>query len=306
VSTCLRQVGSGKCLLPLLAMLILHPGCGIRKETVKASPAFLQAQTLPRPQLLEWFETATRQWDAITVRQLSMTFSAESRARGQREKLPSTDGLLVITRRGDLRLQVQMPIVKSSALDIVARGETFKIWYPRKNTLYQGRMDDESLALPDFEDTGAQAPRYNLSRRRPWHITQTFFHTRQPETAVLIHQEDTSTERYYVFEEIAGAASPEPRLLQQLWLERSTLRIWRKRLYAEDGAVVSDISYRGFPKTGEAAFPAEILLRRPLEGYEVLFRLKKFELDAPVKDHMFEIRVPENAEIKELGTTPAR
>lgn len=306
MSVCFGQVKSSRCLPLLLALMILHPGCGIRKETVKTSPAFLQAKTLQRQQLLDLFETSCRQWDSILIRQLSMTFLAENRSQGKREKLPATDGLLIITRQGDLRLQVQVPILKSAALEIVARKEAFKIWYPSKKTLYLGRMDDEALSVPDLEDPDGQAPRYNLSRLRPWHITQTFFHSRQPGTAVVTHEEDTATERFYVYEEISGAASTEPRLCQQLWLERSSLRIHRKRLFSEDGAVVSDISYHGYPKAGETAFPSEIRLRRPMEGYEVLFKLKKFELDAPVKDHMFEIRVPEDARIQELGNSPAR
>ena len=49
-------------------------------------------------------------------------------------------------------------------------------------------------------------------------------------------------------------------------------------------------------------FPAEITLRRPVEGYQVQFKIKRMELDAAVQDAMFELKVPEDAKIEDIKT----
>jgi hypothetical protein len=276
--------------------------CGVKKEKITVSPAYGQAKTLSRTEILDLYHRLCREHQSLIVKSASLTFSAESIQTAQREKLPSADGILIVTRSGNLRLQIQLPMIKTTALDVVAKQDRFEIWYPRKQTLYRGKMGDERIELPPMEEEpGEKAPRYNLSRLRPWHITQTFFLEVPGENpAILVTQEDTAAERYYVLHILSMGAGGTPVIVQKLWLERAGLTVRKKVLFAEDGAPVSEITYQGYTDFPGGRFPADITLRRPLEGYQVQFRIKRMELDAPLQDRMFELTVPEGAKIEEI------
>ena len=276
--------------------------CGIKKEMIEVSPAYGQAKTLTRPEILDLYHRLCQEHQSLIVKSASLTFSAESMRSAQREKLPSADGILIVTRSGNLRLQIQLPMIKTTALDVVAKQDQFEIWYPRKQTLYRGKMGDERLELPPLEaEEGAKAPRYNLSRLRPWHITQTFFLDSPPgNPTILITQEDTAAERYYVLHILSPGADGNPFITQKLWFERAGLTIRKKVLFAEDGAPVSEITYHGYTDFAGGRFPADITLRRPIEGYQVQFKIKRMELDVPLQDRMFELTVPEGAKIEEI------
>lgn len=292
--------------IPLAAVIALLLGaalsCGVKKERIVVSPAYGQAKTLTRPEILDLYHRLCQEHQSLIVKSASLTFSAESVQSAQREKLPSADGILIVTRSGNLRLQIQLPMIKTTALDVVAKQDQFEIWYPRKQTLYRGKMGDERIELPPMEaEEGAKAPRYNLSRLRPWHITQTFFlEAPGGDPTVLITQEDTAAERYYVLHILSPGADGTPFIVQKLWLERAGLTVRKKVLFTEDGAPVSEITYQGYTDFPGGRFPADITLRRPIEGYQVQFKIKRMELDAPLQDRMFELTVPEGAKIEEI------
>jgi hypothetical protein len=280
----------------------LAVSCGIKKENIPVVPAYAQAQSLNREELLARYRSMCQEPRALIVKSASLTFSAESTRSAQREKLPSADGILIVTRSGNLRLQILLPMIKTNALDVVARGDRFEIWYPRKKTLYRGKMGEEGIELPAVEeDAGDKAPRYNLSRLRPWHITQTFFHEIPAgNPTFLITQEDSPTERYYVLHILTAGPDGSAYIAQKLWIERAHLTVRKKVLFAEDGAPVSEITYRNYTAFGSGQFPADITLRRPMEGYEVQFKIRRMELDPAIQDRMFELTVPEDAKIEEI------
>ncbi len=284
-----------------LAAVFAAGACGVRKETVRVSPAFQQAQTLSREELLARFDGLCGQPDTLLIRKVELTFSAESTARQKREKFPSADAVMIVSRQGDLRMQIHLPMIKTTALDVVARGAQFEIWYPRRNTLYRGVMGDEHAAMPAEPAADGRSPRYNLSNLRPWHITQTFFHQRlSPDSRLAVTQEDTAVERYYVIHEL-DVAGDAPLVLQKLWVERSSLGIRKKVLYGPDGAPVSEVSYGPNRPFTSGEFPAEIRLYRPREGYRVDFSVKRLEVGAPLNDQMFALNVPADAVVEHIS-----
>jgi hypothetical protein len=281
--------------------LLAGNGCGVRKETVRVSPAFQQAQTLSRDEVLARFDGLCNQPSNLLIRKVELTFSAESAAQRKREKLPSADAVLIVNRQGDLRMQIHLPMIKTTALDVVARGAEFEIWYPSRKTLYRGVMGEETVIPAEAPGDEGRAPRYNLAHLRPWHITQTFFHGRLgQDSRFALTQEDTAVERYYVIHEL-DMAGDFPRVLQKVWLERSSLAIRKKILYGPDGAPVSEVTYGTARNFSSTTFPAEIRLNRPREGYRVEFSIARLEADAALTEQMFALSVPADAAIERIS-----
>ncbi len=103
--------------------------------------------------------------------------------------------------------------------------------------------------------------------------------------------------------ELRISDSKPPVILQKLWLERSTLQIRKKILYNEDGAPLSRIYYRDYVRVGEGEFPQTIILERPLEGYQVNFKIENVQTDIKLNPEMFTLKIPEDAKIVNLKSS---
>jgi hypothetical protein len=291
-------------------LMLLSLSCGVKKEKISVGQRYEDAKTLERTEILEVFDQILSRHRSVLIKKASMTFSGESMARKKREKMPTVSGVLALKRDGDLRLQVFAPLIKTTMADVAAREGLFEIWFPKKKTLYKGKIGDDLLKVPlsetDNEDGEDAEPRQNLAKLRPWHITTTFFHSRLGQDSdFVIIEEDSPQERYYVLLEVGTADAGYPVLLQKLWLERSTLNIRKKFIFNEEGATVSQVIY-WYPPDSTGSFPQEIYLYRPLEGYRIQFQLDRIETDAELNDEMFRMIVPESARIVELSQEDLR
>ncbi|MBN2430341.1 MAG: hypothetical protein JXQ27_02650 [Acidobacteria bacterium] len=304
---------SRKLVLVATALLVLLAlACGVKKEKISVGQRYEDAKELSRDEILAQFQELFSRHQSVLIKKASMTFSGESLIRMKREKLPTVSGVLALRRNGDLRLQVFAPLIKTTMADVAAREGLFEIWFPKKKTLYKGKIGDDLLKVPlnetnDGVESDAE-PRQNLAKLRPWHITTTFFHSPlgvNPSDFVVI-EEDSPQERYYVLHEIGRTEGGYPVLRQKIWLERSTLNIRKKFIYNEEGVTISQVIYWYPPTTSGRSFPQEIFLYRPIEGYRIQFRLDRVDADAELNDEMFHMTVPESAKIVELSQENSR
>ncbi|MBP7865152.1 MAG: hypothetical protein KA419_04315 [Acidobacteria bacterium] len=288
-------------ILPLLLLAAAPCACMVRMEAIQRGKAYLEAKALDYNQIAAWFDTLTRQHDTFIVKNATLTFSAESDKLLRKERFPSASGVILLDRNGDLRLQIYAPVIKTTLVDIVSKDGRFSMWYPRNKTLYKGSVDQDLTNVSVAVSDASKAPRYNLSKLRPMHLTQTFFHSRlSPQSSLAVIQDAIPEERYYIVFEMMPARSPgEPsRILQAIYMERSSLRIRRKILYDENGQAVCDIRYGN---TEIGGYPDHISMRRPVEGYEVQLQIRKVQVDTPLTAEMLDLTVPEDAVVKAIG-----
>jgi hypothetical protein len=291
----------------LIALVLLISSCGVKKEKITVGQAYSEAKTLSRTEIIRLFEDATIQYESMLIRKANLSFSAESKTQKKREKLPSVNGVLALKRDGDLRLQVFAPILKTTLADVAARDEHFEIWFPKKKTLYRGTIGDDLQKVPltDADEKDEEkAPRENLAKLRPWHITSIFFHSLLggDDSELFIVEEDSLQERYYVIHEIKRDENGITHLLQRIFLERATFHIRKKFLYDSDGAVVGEVLYWYPPAADPGQVPVEINLLRPQEGYRIQFRLDRIDTNPSLTEDMFQLTVPQSAKIVELSS----
>lgn len=264
-----------------------------------------KARNMTHEEIIAWFDNLTKQHDTALIRKMSVSFSAESRVQKKREILPTVSSYLILNRKGDLRMQIMDTIVGTTRADIMSRGDIFALWYPQDKTVYKGSIekDLDSVTLSKADD--AKSPIYNLKKLRPWHITQTFFHYRQggDKSKLIIIQEDTLQERYYVIHEVGRNGLNEEKIWQTIWLERASIKIRRKVMYDDSGAPLSDITYNydsiaGLPDD----YPSVITMKRPQEGYQSIFTIKKIQFDIELKASMFDLATPKEAKEKSISS----
>jgi hypothetical protein len=282
-----------------LSLLLLVAACGVKKVELKIPAAIKNARTLNRAAVLNRFDQLCRQGSTLIVRKPTFIFSSESLTQGVREIFPTAPGLLILSRKGDLRFQVRDPVLHHTYADLAATGDRFKFYYKDHRKVYVGssRSGAAQAILGDNEDKGT---RQNLAKMRPWHINQAFFLDRMAaDSQLTVTEEDSPLERFYVVHEIQTKDGVS-RILQSVWIERIGFDIRRKILYDDNGAPLADVEYNVWEGDGDKRYPADMLLRRPQEEYQVRFRLDKVSAGDPIVPDMMELIVPESIPVEDL------
>jgi outer membrane lipoprotein-sorting protein len=192
-----------------------------------------------------------------------------------------------------------MPIVRTTAFDMVSDGQQFKLWIPPKNRFMVGR-NDVSASITD-------QPMENI---RPQNIYDALLirPVEENELAVLergyeilhdskghpILQED------YELVVIRKRGERDGVLSRKIVFSRTDLRPHRQYIYDEQGKVVTDAKYADYKEYNGVSFPSRIEIYRPEEEYDIKMNVLKLEMNKPLKDEQFVLAQPAGAEVVHL------
>ena len=208
-------------------------------------------------------------------------------------------GYVLARKPGALHMIGLMPIVRTTAFDMVSDGQDFKLWVPSKNRFVIGK---NGVATPDTDQ-----PMENI---RPQDIYD----------ALLIHHIDPSNEiavlenGYEILHDEKGRRILQDdyeltviqkydqgwKLERKIIFGRTDLKPHRQFIYSEDGKVVTDARYAVYKDFDGISFPSRIEITRPQEEYDFTLNMLKVEINQPLTDEQFTLAQPAGAEVIHL------
>jgi Domain of unknown function (DUF4292) len=209
-------------------------------------------------------------------------------------------GYVLARKPAMLHLIGLLPIVRTTAFDIVSDGEEFKLWIPPKNRFVVGRND---VGTPSTDQ-----PMENI---RPQDIYQ----------ALLIPPIDAVSElavmerSYEILHDAKGhpilqddyelvvirkKGDKGATLSRKIVFSRTDLQPHRQYIYDDQGKLVTDARYADYKDYDGVSFPSRIELYRPQEEYDIKMNLLKLEINKPLKDEQFTLEQPPGAEVVHL------
>jgi len=240
---------------------------------------------------------------AEAIRSLKATVDIDSSVGGMK-KGHVTDykeirGYVLARKPGALHMIGLMPIVRTTAFDMVSDGQDFKLWIPPKNRFVIGK---NGVATPDTDQ-----PMENI---RPQDIYD----------ALLIHHIDPSNEiavlenGYEILHDEKGRRILQDdyeltviqkydqgwKLERKIIFGRTDLKPHRQFIYSEDGKVVTDARYAVYKDFDGISFPSRIEITRPQEEYDFTLNMLKVEINQPLTDEQFTLAQPAGAEVIHL------
>jgi outer membrane lipoprotein-sorting protein len=278
---------------PVLAALLLPPGCVVRRTTrlnpsqmppaaLVASPADLAARINARSE-------AIRTMTAV----VDLEPTAGSVYSGVIKEYHDVKGFILLQKPSRIRMQGQAPVVRTEIFDMVSDGKEFRLYIPPKQKFIVGK-------------TSFRRPAKNaLENLRPQHV----------EEALLVPPIDAAQEKYFMQEEEVGgrrfyvvtvlepAAGDELTLKRRIWFDRSDLEISRLQIYGEGGTYIEDVHYSDYQDFQGVKYPARIELSRPVEDYRLTIIIQKATFNQPIAPEKFELQKPPNAQLVELAAT---
>jgi uncharacterized protein DUF4292 len=240
---------------------------------------------------------------ADAIRSLKATVDIDSSAGGMK-KGHVTDykeirGYVLARKPDSLHMIGLMPIVRTTAFDMVSDGKDFKLWIPPKNRFVIGKNE--------VPTQNTDQPMENI---RPQNIYEALLIRRvdpDSEIAVLengyeilhdakghrVLQEDYELTVIKKYEKGWGLA-------RKIIFGRTDLKPHRQYIYDEDGKLATDARYAEYKDYEGVNYPSRIQISRPQEEYNITLNMLKVDINKPLSDDQFTLEQPAGADVIHL------
>jgi hypothetical protein len=192
-----------------------------------------------------------------------------------------------------------LPIVRTTAFDMVSNGQEFKLWIPPKNRFVVGRNDMEthnadqpmeSIRPQDIYDALLLQP---IDPEHEIAVMENSYEILHDSKGHRVLQED------YELTVIRKKGDNEGELSRKIVFSRTDLQPHRQYIY-EDGKLVTDARYANYKDYDGVSFPSRIEIFRPQEEYDITLNMLKLEMNKQLRDDQFSLEQPPGAEVVHL------
>lgn len=219
---------------------------------------------------------------------LRLTYLNDERTK--ETELRDVRGFILGRRPGLIRVQAQTPVTGGTAFDMASNGSIFRVYLAWKKRFFEGIIGKAKRSEKRTENV------------RPQHVLEALLldPPREDETPVM----DRLTEgfrHYYVVQLMTDRVGEGLRIRRKVWFDRTTLRVSRVEVRDQDGEVVSLARYQSWNNAHGDWYPSNIVIERPLEGYDLAMSFIKPGLNEDVPDDAFQLDPPKGVEIERIG-----
>ncbi|HTS35006.1 MAG TPA: DUF4292 domain-containing protein [Candidatus Solibacter sp.] len=239
------------------------------------------------------------------IRSLTATVDIDSSAGGMK-KGHVTDykeirGYILARQPDMLHMKGLMPIVRTTAFDMVSDGKQFKLWIPTKNRFVIGQ---NTVATPNTDQ-----PMENI---RPQNIYEALLIPPvNPDPSIEIAVMENGYETMHdakghrILQDdyeltIIHKYDTGWRLSRKIIFGRTDLKPHRQYIYDEDLKVSTDAKYAEYKDFDGHSFPSRIEIYRPQEEYDITLNMLKVDVNKPLTDEQFTLDQPAGAEVVHL------
>jgi hypothetical protein len=192
-----------------------------------------------------------------------------------------------------------LPIVRTTAFDMVSDGQEFKLWIPPKNRFVVGRNDVqnpnsdqpmESIRPQDIYDSLLIRP---IDSEHDVAVLENGYEILHDAKGHRVLQAD-----YELVVIRRGATGWF--LSRKIVFSRTDLQPHRQYIYDDQGNVATDARYANYKDYDGVSFPSRLELFRPHEEYDITLNMLKVEINKPLRDDQFALEQPPGAEVVHL------
>lgn len=196
-----------------------------------------------------------------------------------------------------------LPIVRTTAFDMVSDGQQFRLWIPPKNRFVVGNSE-----------TRERNPDQPMENLRPQDVYEALLIQPivSPEIAVRENGEEIlhDAKGHRVLQEdyelivFRKKGENEGVLTRKIVFSRVDLLPHRQYIYDDQGNLVTDARYADYKEHNAVNYPSRIEIFRPQEEYDITLNVLKLEINKPLKDEQFTLVQPPGAEVVHLDKPP--
>jgi hypothetical protein len=282
----------------LFALLLPATGCLFRTRPVEDQYSKAPLKQATQQELINDINQ-----QAETLHSLKATVDIDTSAggmkKGQITDYKEIRGYVLARKPGELHMIGLMPIVRTTAFDMVSDGNQFKLWIPPKNRFVIGynRVSTPSLNQP-------------MENIRPQNIYDALLiHSIDPATEIAVLENGYETlhdaKGHRVLQEdyelVVIKKSGDGWVLERkIIFGRTDLKPHRQFIYDDDGKLATDAHYAQYKDFDGVSYPSRIEIYRPQEEYDITLNMLKVEINKPLSNDQFVLQQPPGADIVHL------
>jgi hypothetical protein len=273
-------------------------GCLLRTRPVEETYSKTPLKEFSQNALIE---SINRQAD--TIKSLQATVDIDTSVGGAKKGLV-TDykeirGYVLARKPAMLHMIGLLPIVRTTAFDMVSDGQEFKLWIPPKNRFLVGRnqvkvensdQPMESIRPQDIYDSLLIRP---IDSEHDIAVLENGYEILHDSKGHRVLQAD------YELVVIRKGANGWG-LSRKIVFSRTDLQPHRQYIYDDQGNLVTDARYASYKDYDGINFPSRIEIFRPREEYDITLTMLKVEFNKPLRDDQFALAQPPGAEVVNL------
>jgi len=240
---------------------------------------------------------------AQTVHSLKATVDIDTSVggikKGQVTDYKEIRGYVLARQPGSLHMTGLMPIVRTTAFDMVSDGQRFQLWIPSKNRFVIGV---NQMATPNTDQ-----PMENI---RPQNIYDALLIPpidSESEIAVMENGYETlhDAKGHPILQgdyELVVIRKTDSGwvLSRKIVFGRTDLKPHQQYIYDENSKVATEARYAEYKDYGSVSFPSRIEITRPQEEYDITLHLLKVDMNKQLTDDQFVLEQPAGAEVVHL------
>ncbi len=220
--------------------------------------------------------------------------------KGQVTDYKEIRGYVLARKPAMLHMIGLLPIVRTTAFDMVSDGQEFKLWIPPRNRFVMGRNDVETHNTDQPMESIRPKEIYDALLIRPI----------DPETEIAVlensydilhdakgHRVLQEDYELIVIRKKGGNAGV---LSRKIVFSRTDLQPHLQYIYDEQARLVTDARYADYKDHEGVSFPSRLEIYRPQEEYDITLNILKLEINKTLRDDQFALQQPPGAEVVHL------
>jgi hypothetical protein len=290
-----RTIKSGTSLM--LLTLPLLSGCLVHTRIVKRATMPSVVMTATAGQLVKVINERCNEIHSLST-MVGFQLTEGGPRKGKEQTYTSFSGYILQRKPGSLR--VAGYLVGLPAFDTATNGESFKLWIPSRDKVFEGSntvTKESSNALENFRPSvfgdslliGCISPDDLVTLTSETRIeldAESKQRTIQPDYNLTVVRRKGNSQELI----------PE----RVIHFSRTDLRLYQADMYDAKGTIQTTAIYGPMQSFGQQKFPGTIIIKRPLEELQILITIQKLTVNLVIPDEKFDLKIPEAAAVQKL------
>jgi outer membrane lipoprotein-sorting protein len=295
----MRSIRSIRILTLTLAILPLS-GCLFHTRPVEERYSKAPLKEASQPQLIDSINQQAQRIQSLQAT-VDIDTSVGGAKKGQVTDYKEIRGYVLARKPAMLHMIGLLPIVRTTAFDMVSDGQQFKLWIPPKNRFVVGSNEVQAYNPDQPMENIRPKDIYDALLIRPVDS--------ENEIAVLEHSEEIlhDAKGHLVLQDdyelivIRKKGENQGILARKIVFSRVDLQPYEQFIYDDQGKLMTDAKYAEYKEYTGVTFPSRIEIYRPQEEYDIKMNLLKLEINKPLRDDQFALQQPPGAEVVHLN-----
>lgn len=268
-----------------------------RKLPVPKPP--MSVQTVTPEQLVK---ELNQRWSELNTLNATVDIQASvmKSKQGVAKDYTSFRGHILMRKPELLRVLGQVPVLGSRMFDMVSDGKNFTLYIPPRSKAVKGPNKLKKRSASQVEN---MRPDFFFDAIVVRGLDKDDYYTVTADTETV---EDAAKKHLFLVPEYVLAisrhnpGSQKDTPVRVVTFHRDDLLPYQQDLYDDEGNLETEVFYSGYTDFGSAKYPSRVVIKRPLEEYQIVMTVENVVQNMKLTDDQFQIKIPEGTQVQQL------